>query len=732
MLEFECVLRLVASRTVSEAGRERVMALRPLGHARAAGELARVAAFMDFLQARRGWEMPAAPPVSDRVAEARVEASTLDAASLLAIGEALAASRTVRSALKTGERLPALGALAARLVKLPSLEAAIDRSIGRDGEVLDSASRELAKVRSSIRHARRGIVEWMTNFAAGLPERLAVPGASPTLREGRYVVPIRREGKTRIGGIVHDESRSGGTLFVEPPAAIELTNELRSLERAEEREIRKVLGELTSIVRPHAEDLLGALDALAELDSLSARARIAAEWRATVPELVRTGSLRLVAASHPLLLEGERRVVPLSFAFEEGERAVVVSGPNAGGKSVFLKTVGLVCSLSQSGVAPPVGPGTRVPAFTAYFADFGDEQSISRSLSTFSAHLQNIARLLDASDARSLVLLDELGAGTDPKEGSALARAVIEALVDRGATVVVSSHLGELKRLASPNSGIVNASLEFDHEHRQPTYRLVKGRPGRSYGLALAEGAGLPAGVLGRARSYVGDDEARLDEVLANLERREREATDLADELEAGRRHVRQRARGLDLRERALRNGEKRARNLARRDARELLLAARKEVEDTIRELHRRAREGADLERAARAARRRIEGLASSHYPRAPEREVPQDLPPGTEPLGPEVLSTLVPGKELVLRANAAKARVSSVRANRVVVEVGGLRLDLAPDELAVPATSLPGGDRTSDGGDRAPDGGYRTSDGGDRTSEGRSVSGRGRKAAGR
>lgn len=686
VLEFRRALEIVAARAASGEGKDGVLALRPIaGEAEARRELRRVGIVMDFLQERPGWTVPTAPPSARKVVEAEIRGAALDPSALSGVRAALAASRSLRATLRHAGVFAELATIAKALVALPDIEAKLDHAIGPDDEILDRSSPELGRIRHRMRTTKNRIVRRMTNFAQRLPKRLAVPNASVSVRDGRYVIPVRREGRGEVGGLVHDESRSGATLFIEPPVAIELTNELRSLERAEEREVRRVLALLTALLAPRADAIAGALDALARFDSLCARALTALAWGGSVPEISADARLRLVDGRHPFLVEGGRPVVPFTLSFDDEEHAVVVSGPNAGGKSVLLRATGLACALSRSGVVPPVGPGTSIPVFSDFFADMGDEQSIADSLSTFSAHLHNLADLLARADARSLVLLDELGAGTDPKEGGALACGVIEELAARGATVLASSHLGELKRLASPGSGIVNASLEFDQELMHPTYRFVKGRPGRSYGLTLARSSGLPRGVVERAQELLGEEETRLDELLTALQKREREAASLSDRLEIERARLSRMATELEGRDKKLRSFEKAAAGRARREARAMLLGARREIERVIRDLRREVRQDAGrLEEASRAARARVEKEAGR---RSGEPELSGDgpLPRGTVPLTASDLPTLARGQELVLRANATRATVRSVRSDRVVVEIGGLRLDLALSELSVP-----------------------------------------------
>jgi DNA mismatch repair protein MutS2 len=322
-----------------------------------------------------------------------------------------------------------------------------------------------------------------------------------SVREGRYVIPIRREG--RVKGASRRSLATGSTLFVEPPLAIELMNQLRELELAEAREVQRILRELTDQLRPRQAELRQSLEALVEIDSLSARAGYALAADGHRPQVRARGAREycVVNGRHPLLLAGGGdAVVPFDLALDQGERTLLVSGPNTGGKTVLLKAVGLLSALTQAGIIPPVGPGTCLPVFTDMFADIGDEQSIAASLSTFSAHLRNLRELLEHADADSLALIDEIGSGTDPVEGSALAEAVLRELTRRGALTVATTHLGQLKLLASEQPGVVNASLQFDAAALQPTYRLQKGIPGRSYGLAIARRLGFPPALLAQAK----------------------------------------------------------------------------------------------------------------------------------------------------------------------------------------------------------------------------------------
>jgi DNA mismatch repair protein MutS2 len=676
VLEFGRVLDRVARRASSDLGRERVLSLRPRTERdEIVRELRRVAAVMGFHQAHPDWALGPVPDVGASLSRLATEGSVLEAAELHAVFLLIGTSRLLKVELGSqAADLVEIASVGARLVALLDAEGALVRSVDADGRVLDTASRELKAIRDRLRGAHSKIVRKLESYLGSLPERFVVPDASVTVRDGRYVVPLRREGKGEVGGIVHGESQTGATVYVEPPVAIELMNQVRDLESEEIREVRRILRELTAVLAPHADSIRGAFDALVDFDALSARARAAGAWGAAVPEIgdpAEPPGLCIREGRHPLLLEvAEGPVIPFDLELHPEERALVVSGPNTGGKSVLLKAVGLISSLAQSGIVPPVGAGTRLPIFGSVFADIGDEQSIARNLSTFSAHLANLADIVEDADERSLVLIDEMGTGTDPAEGAALARAVLEELVRRGATILATSHLGELKRLDTEGSGIVNASLHFDSERMEPTYRLVKGRPGRSYGLAIARRLGFPPAVLDRAEAHRDQGEAQMDELLARLERHEREAKDLADQLDVERAEATRLRADVEGRERSLREAERTAGARARDDARKMLLEAREEVEEAIRSLRGATAEGVTVEEAGREARRKVEQAARRLRTR---KSAPT----------PEARSAgLAPGDPVHIRSTGSRGRVIEVRAGRALVEAGSLRLEVALDDL--------------------------------------------------
>ncbi len=678
VLDFHRALGQVADRATSGPGRTAVLSLRPHSdHEWVERELTRVWETVAFLGSVSPWSFPEIPdclPLLERLA---VERSVLDGAELHAVGVSLASGGLLTEALDLASSkggwpgAEALAFIRNRLHTDGDLQRRIVRTTDSAGEILDTASSELRRIRARLRGARNKIVRKLESFAADLPEQVRVPDASVGVREGRYVVPVRREGRRDVGGIVHDESHTGATLFIEPPMAIELTNELRGLEKEETREIHQILTEITQTLRPLHPSLTASWEALVEFDSLCARARASNDWGAQRPELSdESDGWTIVRGRHPLLLtNSDDPVVPFDLTLEPGERILVVSGPNTGGKSVFLKAVGLIASLTQSGVVPPAEKGTRLPIFDSIFADIGDEQSITESLSTFSAHLTIWKEVVEHAGSGSLVLLDEMGTGTDPAEGAALARALIEDLAETGATAVVTSHLGALKCLDAEGSGVVNASLQFDPERMEPTYELVKGRPGCSYGLATARRLGLSAQVLERAEAHMEGGDASMENLLERLDKKEKEARELVETLSREREETAGLRAEIEVRELDLRREEREAERRNREDARRILMEARQEVDEAIREV-REASSAQELEGAARNARRRVEDAA----------RLQQELrPSGLKESGS---MTLTPGDRVRLLDGGLKGVVAEVRDGRVVVDASGIRMKVHAADL--------------------------------------------------
>ena len=578
-------------------------------------EHARVSAMRSMTEGEGRWRPQQVFDITSSLSRLRVEGASLSTVDLLAVRNFLRSSRLTGESFRS-DKIPALAVAMLRpeieaLISAQKEEKALETAIDDDANVRDEASPALRRIRREMRGTQGEIVRMLERIVARLDSRFQVPDMSVSVRNGRFVIPIRREGRSVVGGIVHDTSSTGGTLFVEPPAAVEAGNRIRELESEEQEEVERILAELTEVIRPARDDLAAALEAMLVLDSLYARAQFALKLRCgTIEFCAAQDGFSILGGRHPLLIAQGIQVVPFDLHLAPDERTLLISGPNTGGKTVLLKSLGLFAAMAQSGIPIPVSNESRVAIFDDVYADVGDEQSISSSLSTFSAHLKNLAEVLRSATSASLVLIDELGSGTDPVEGAALGGAILEALTARGSLSVATTHLGALKELAAQVAGVVNASLQFDSVALAPTYRLIKGIPGRSYGLSIARRLALPEDVLERAEARLPAGEMDVNALLAELESREQRLAEREKEAAVIAEDAKARARRVAERESAVRERERNAERDARREARRLLLDARAEVDRTIRDLRESAAEAAD--EAAREARRRMEQLAAA------------------------------------------------------------------------------------------------------------------------
>jgi DNA mismatch repair protein MutS2 len=451
----------------------------------------------------------------------------LDPQAMLAVKNTLIVSRNVRRVLEdAADKTPYLAELSVQLPVGLGLVDKISKTISDRGDVMDSASEKLGDIRRNMKITYERMMARMQRFISDSSTAKMLQEPIITQRNGRNVLPLRAEFKGKIKAVIHDQSASGATLFIEPLAVVEWNNLYRELELKEQEEIRRILAELSHLVADHAEVLIEMVAVMAEIDLFMMCARFAEDIDASEPELTdfrdlqgkHPGSvIQLMKARHPLL--DPKSVVPLDIDPGSETYALVITGPNTGGKTVTLKTVGLLVLMAQSGMQIPAQSGSRLSVFRNVFADIGDEQSIEQSLSTFSGHVTNIVEILNKADSHSLVLLDELGAGTDPQEGSALARAVLSHLLDRSITSMIATHYPELKAYAHQRSGVRNASVEFNLKTLKPTYHLTIGLPGRSNALAIAERLGLPAEIIAAARLEINPTDLRAEDLLDEIHR---------------------------------------------------------------------------------------------------------------------------------------------------------------------------------------------------------------------
>ncbi len=440
------------------------------------------------------------------------------------------AMRLARFIVEFDSDFTVLKGYAEKIIPQPHIVREVERCIDEYGNVVDNASPELARVRSQIRIVNNRIGEKLDSIIKSQQSVRHLQEPIITLRSGRFVIPVKQESRAAVPGIVHDRSASGLTLFIEPMPIVELNNDLTSLAGKEKEEIEKILSELSSKVNDAKLEILDTVSMLGFIDFALAKGRLSLDMKAVEPDIGNTRHFRIREGRHPLLTGN---VVPIDVELGKDFRTLVVTGPNTGGKTVTLKTIGLLALMTLAGLHLPALPGTKVPVFSQIFADIGDEQSIEQSLSTFSSHMTHIVKIIENMDSNSLILLDELGAGTDPIEGAALAVAILKHLHERGASTVVTTHLSELKTFAYEYEGAENASCEFDVETLEPTYRLIMGLPGGSCALAVVSRLGLPEEIVITARNHLGEDRIQVDAIIAEMEQTMR---DLEAEREEARR----------------------------------------------------------------------------------------------------------------------------------------------------------------------------------------------------
>lgn len=607
----------------------------------------------------------------------------LDTAQLLDIKATLIAARTLsRSLEKQNQICPGLSGMAERLVPPAGVVDAISQALSERGEVLDSASPKLATLRREIKIA-------YDRLMTRLDRILNDPRVSPMLQEpiitqrgGRYVVPLRSEFKGRLRSIIHDQSSSGATLFVEPLVVVELNNEWHEKQLAERDEVRRILAELSAIVGDYAERIRQIVDALAELDMALACAKYAEDLHASEPVLLPVitkredhpgSTITLYHARHPLL--DPQTVVPVDIDLDENTFCLVITGPNTGGKTVTLKTVGLLALMAQSGLHIPAQSGSKLSMFREIYADIGDEQSIEQSLSTFSGHVTNIVQILRRIDAKSLVLFDELGAGTDPQEGAALARAILSHLLKKRTTSFIATHYPELKAFAHSTPGVVNASMEFNVKTLRPTYHLTVGLPGRSNALLIAERLGLPREIIEDARSVIDPNDLHAEDLLdeihhqRDIARRARSAADRTrSEAENLRKELEQRLEKLE--DERLKVLEK-----ARQQASGEVESLRAELEEVRRALSR-ARQPVE---ALSVLEEKVEKLEESVQAPVERKKVHTNS-------RPSAMRPLKLGDKVRLRSVATPGIITALGEGEVEVAVGNLRVRARLSEIQRPA----------------------------------------------
>lgn len=604
--------------------------------------------------------------IGDEISRAG-KGAVLDPQSLFKVADFLAASTSLLRFMKKHAVDDSwLSLTAYGLVDLPQLLEDLRRAVDWDGNVLDTASTELRSLRRKIETSESRLRSKLDSMIKSSSMQKYLQEPLVTQREGRFCLPVKSECRGQVPGVVHDQSSSGATLFIEPLSVVDFSNEMSSLRHQEEDEIKRILRDLSGRIGSHSEELAMALDAAGKIDFAFAKAKLGLAMKGTPPEIRRDGRLILNNARHPLLQAKE--VVPTTIILGGDYSVLVITGPNTGGKTVTLKTAGLFCLMAQCGMWLPVSQGSCVPVYTNIFADIGDEQSIEQSLSTFSSHMTNIVQILEQADGDSLVLLDELGAGTDPAEGAALATAILDKLKSTGISVVATTHYSELKAYATTEPGVQNASVEFDIETLRPTYRLIIGSPGKSNAFEIALRLGLNTEVVNSSRQLLNTDTRRTEDLIASLEAKRIEAERTLIEAKA---ELEQAEKARMISEKHLQKLEEQQGKLleqARQKSNELLRSARFEAEALLTELRQAQSQAGNLDQLSRRVREQLKPLPGSAPPQKGTAPLPSQLPAG-QPVR-------------VLSLNKTGNIVSLLSEEEAIVQVGIMKVNAKLTDL--------------------------------------------------
>jgi DNA mismatch repair protein MutS2 len=612
-LEFDRIVAVLAGLAVTPTGEEKLEALQPsTDAATVAAALRETSEAVAFLADHPGFPLRAPSDLPVIIASLEVEGRPLDPPHLLALADYLESIEHSRDVIaKAGVPLPALRAIAGQSAAFKGEISDVRRKIAASGEVVDEASAALASIRGRLRKQRTRLRSTLDSFLRGRDTAKYLQEQVVTDRNRRYVLMVRAEHRSAIPGIVHGASATGASLFLEPLETVEINNDIVALEEEEHEEVRRILLALTDAFRERPHDLERTLDVATELDVIQARGRFSQLTGGQEPILTDDGSFELRGARHPLMIAGvaERlshealepgdaasgsripQPVPVDILLAPPVRVLVIAGPNTGGKTVALKTAGLLAAMAQSGLHLPVDKGSRLPVFRSIFADIGDEQSISASLSTFSAHITNVVSMDRALELPALVLLDEVGAGTDPIEGGALGTAVIDHFRRRGAHLIATTHYDTLKSYASTTEGVAGAAFGFNPDTFAPTYRLLYGSPGRSLAIEIAARLGMPATVINSARENLTEPQKQLADHLARLDDDLRRLEEERRSLNQDRSAAAEAERRLHAREQSLVAREDRLRQRIDAKIDEQVRAARQEIDTVIESLKTRAAE---------------------------------------------------------------------------------------------------------------------------------------------
>lgn len=673
-LEYHKVLNNIANYAVTESGKKLLLGLKPLIDLNSIlSEGKRVTEAKEILIRNIPPQIEYIPDLSESISQSKIEGAVLPSKKILELLKLTKVSRSLQYFLKNNSGVsPDLSALQYSLFNDKVFEHHIEKVIDESGELKEKASQKLFEIRKQIREKQSSLVKSINNIMKSLDEDGIVREDYLTLRDGRMVIPIKVEHKRQLRGFIHSESATGQTVYIEPEQTLELNNEIVTLGFAEKREIDRLLKELTRIIGKESEKLKLALETVAYIDSVFARAKYSIEIIGSFPSINNKASFFVNDARHPVLLKklGREKTVPLNFKLNE-EKIIIITGPNAGGKTVVLKTVGLLTLLLQSGIHIPVNPDSNFHLFKNILIDIGDEQSLEDDLSTFSSHLKNLKYILLNANNESLVLLDEIGTGTDPTEGSALASAILMRLRDIGALVLASTHHGTLKIVAKNEDKFVNAAMEFDHQQLKPTYKFKLGVPGSSYAFEIARRIGIDDKLIESASGFMDSDKYKLEIFLSELEEKSNKLEKKLRQLEIEN----TRLAGLSgLYKNKIEHLEKEKKVIlkkAKADAEDFLKGVNKQVENVIKQI----RESGARKEVIKETKKIIENLKFQ-----------------TENLHKQEISTSVNANEIKegdyvkIKNTDTSGKIIQIDRdrNKVLVESGSIRMQVDLNDLEI------------------------------------------------
>ncbi len=676
-LEYDKILELLSGFAKNDATKEKIGKLEPSAEFRVVEQtLAETDGAVTLILKYGTPELLWIQDVKEAVKRLEI-GGTLNMPELLNLARILKNARTLKSL--TPEQTGILSGYIEELTAHKSLEERISTSMISEEEMADGASSELANIRRKTRHASARVKESLDSMIRSSHYQKFLQDAIVTMRNNRYVVPVKAEHRGDVRGIVHDISASGGTVFIEPEAVVNANNELHELEIKEKAEIARILAELSGEAAEISQEILLNFETLIHLDFVFAKAKLALDMKAVLPELNREDRVFIKDGRHPLI--DRRKIVPTTIYLGEDFDSLIVTGPNTGGKTVVLKTIGLFALMTQSGLFIPAADSSVMPVFRDIFADIGDEQSIEQSLSTFSSHMKNIVHIIDKVEDHCLVLFDELGAGTDPTEGAALATAILEHIRSLGAKCVATTHYSELKLYALSTDRVENASCEFHVETLSPTYRLLIGTPGKSNAFAISGKLGLPKEIIDRSKTLLSEENIKFEDLLSGIEHDRLSAEKASEETKKMREEIESLKKQLETEKARIEKQKDQIFDRARAKADKILQRAQEETEELLEAFKKAQKEKDDQEALAAMTRLRQElGLKQK------KNKSPKQKEAKPKSVGVVHINSLKLGATVLLDDLGDKGSILSInkKDNTVQVQVGIMKITSKVENLTL------------------------------------------------